>query len=154
MRAEYLGTPLKRAADYVIKELIGKQDGAEGAIGSQPMKVAELIRKHAARPSPVQLSIARQGGQLVVRARSDAAMAPCDIHIVRYLPQSQVDILRGENAGHSITYTHIVAAWQVVGQWEGSGPFEIRVPITGDAPVVVLLQEPSYGPIVAAARLR
>ena len=32
MRAEYLGTPLKRAADYVIKELIGKQDGAAGAI--------------------------------------------------------------------------------------------------------------------------
>jgi beta-aspartyl-peptidase (threonine type) len=32
MRAEYLRTPLKRAADYVIKELIGKQDGAEGAI--------------------------------------------------------------------------------------------------------------------------
>jgi len=32
MRVEYLGTPLKRAADYVVKELIGKQDGAEGAI--------------------------------------------------------------------------------------------------------------------------
>jgi beta-aspartyl-peptidase (threonine type) len=32
MRAEYLGTPLKHAADYVVKELIGKQDGAEGAI--------------------------------------------------------------------------------------------------------------------------
>ncbi len=32
MRAEYLRTPLKRAADYVVKELIGKQDGAEGAI--------------------------------------------------------------------------------------------------------------------------
>jgi isoaspartyl peptidase/L-asparaginase-like protein (Ntn-hydrolase superfamily) len=32
MRAEYLGTPLKRAADYVVKELIGKQDEAEGAI--------------------------------------------------------------------------------------------------------------------------
>lgn len=32
MRAEYLGMPLKRAADYVIKELIGKRDGAEGAI--------------------------------------------------------------------------------------------------------------------------
>jgi len=32
MRAEYLGTPLKRAADHVVKELIGKQDGADGAI--------------------------------------------------------------------------------------------------------------------------
>jgi beta-aspartyl-peptidase (threonine type) len=32
MRAEYLGTPLKRAADFVITELIGKQDGADGAI--------------------------------------------------------------------------------------------------------------------------
>jgi len=32
MRTQYLGTPLKRAADYVVKELIGTQDGAEGAI--------------------------------------------------------------------------------------------------------------------------
>ncbi|MBW2543194.1 MAG: isoaspartyl peptidase/L-asparaginase [Deltaproteobacteria bacterium] len=32
MRAEYLNTPLKRATDYVVKELIGKQDGAGGAI--------------------------------------------------------------------------------------------------------------------------
>ncbi len=32
MRAEYRGTPLERAADQVVKELIGKQDGAEGAI--------------------------------------------------------------------------------------------------------------------------
>jgi len=32
MRAEYLRTPLKRAADQVVKELIGQEDGAEGAI--------------------------------------------------------------------------------------------------------------------------
>jgi beta-aspartyl-peptidase (threonine type) len=32
MRVEYLDMPLKRATDYVVKELIGKQDGAEGAI--------------------------------------------------------------------------------------------------------------------------
>ena len=32
MRVEYLGTPLKRAADHVIKELIGKQDGVGGAL--------------------------------------------------------------------------------------------------------------------------
>lgn len=32
MRAEYLRTPLERAADQVVVELIGKEDGAEGAI--------------------------------------------------------------------------------------------------------------------------
>lgn len=32
MRAEYLGWPLQRAADYVIGDLIGKQDKAAGAI--------------------------------------------------------------------------------------------------------------------------
>ena len=32
LRVEYMGTPLTEAADYVVKELIGKQDKAEGAI--------------------------------------------------------------------------------------------------------------------------
>jgi isoaspartyl peptidase/L-asparaginase-like protein (Ntn-hydrolase superfamily) len=32
MRAEYLGQPLREAADHVIKELIGEADGVEGAI--------------------------------------------------------------------------------------------------------------------------
>ena len=32
MRAEYLGWPLQRAADHVVRELIGKQDKASGAV--------------------------------------------------------------------------------------------------------------------------
>jgi beta-aspartyl-peptidase (threonine type) len=32
LRAEYLHTPLAQAANYVVKDLIGKQDGAQGAI--------------------------------------------------------------------------------------------------------------------------
>lgn len=129
-------------------------NGAEDAVGSRPMKVAELIQKHAMHPTPVQLQISRQGGQLIVNAQSDAVMMPCEIHIVRYEPRREVDITRGENAGQRITYTHIVENWQVVGEWDGEDPYQARFPIEGDQPVVVLLQEPRYGRIVAAARLR
>ena len=39
-------------------------------------------------------------------------------------------------------------------QHPGKAPLEMRVPISGDDPVVVMLQEDGYGPILAAARLR
>lgn len=129
-------------------------NGVAAAVGSRPMKVSDLIRKHAKDSSPVQLDLRRDGRQLVIRAQSDRPVRPSDIHIVRYKPERQVDILRGENAGHKYTYTHIVDHWDVAGRWNGTGPFELRVPIKGNEPVVVLVQEPRYGPIVAAARLR
>ncbi|WP_425102171.1 DUF1223 domain-containing protein [Tropicibacter sp. S64] len=129
-------------------------NGREDAVGSRPMKVADLILKESARLTPVRLTLARSGAELVITIASKVKIRPCDIHLIRYLPQQQVDILRGENAGHSITYTHIVRDWQVVGQWQGDTMLEKRVPFDGDAPVVVLVQEQRYGPILAAARLR
>ncbi|WGW03252.1 DUF1223 domain-containing protein [Tropicibacter oceani] len=129
-------------------------NGVEDTVGSRPMKVAELIQKHAAHPAQVKLEVSRQGGQLVIRASSAHPMRPSDIHIVRYQPRREIAILRGENAGNKFTYTHIVDDWKVAGRWDGQGTYETRVPIEGDQPVVVLVQEPRYGPIVAAARLR
>jgi hypothetical protein len=42
----------------------------------------------------------------------------------------------------------------VVGEWTPPAPFDAEVPIEGDRPVVVLIQQRGPGPIEAAARLR
>ncbi len=65
-----------------------------------------------------------------------------------------MDIGHGENAGHKIDYANIVTDWQTVAEWSGLEPLTVEVPVTGGEPVVVILQEPGPGRIVAAAVLR
>jgi hypothetical protein len=129
-------------------------NGAEDVVGSRPMKVADLIMKHAMAPQPVKLDIARQGNQLSISATADGNVGPLEVHVVRYAAQEQVDIRRGENAGRKITYTHVVQDWDTKGQWNGRGRYDTKLRVKGEAPVVVLLQKPNHGAILAAARLR
>ncbi|WP_020041922.1 DUF1223 domain-containing protein [Salipiger mucosus] len=130
-------------------------DGRYDVVGSRPMKVVEAIRHAAAKPARAALDVTREGGELVVRAEPVSAPLPeCVVHLVRYMPEERVSIEAGENAGHTMTYTHIVRDWTVLGRWDGKAPLELRVPVDGTEPVVVLVQEQPYGAILAASRLR
>ncbi|MDA7424522.1 DUF1223 domain-containing protein [Thalassococcus lentus] len=129
-------------------------NGSHAVVGSRPMKVVDLIRKHQAQKPKVALDIRRSGNQLSIKATALHDGRPCEIHVIRYAPSKDVEITRGENAGHRLTYTHIVEDWDVAAKWNGRGTYEGTVRLGGSGPVVVLVQEPGYGPIVAAARLR
>ena len=61
---------------------------------------------------------------------------------------------RGENAGRQLTYTNIVTDWDVVGEWSGTNGLRIDVSVTGEAPIVVIVQEPGPGAVMASAVLR
>ncbi|SDG24065.1 DUF1223 domain-containing protein [Alloyangia pacifica] len=129
--------------------------GRYDVVGSRPMKVVDAIRAAAEHASPVKLLLARDGGDLVIRAEPLSKMPPeTVVHLVRYAPEKIVDIEDGENAGLEMTYTNIAHGWQVIGSWDGQGAFETSVPLEGDDPAVVLLQEPPFGPVLAAARWR
>ena len=129
--------------------------GSHAIMGAKAMKLADLIRAHAARPEPVSLRITREGGSVTIAvAPREGAVAPSDIQVVRYLPSRIESIHRGENAGHQITYTHIVTDWQVVARWDGLSAWTGQADAPGDAPVVVLVQAADQGPILASARLR
>ncbi|WP_323769910.1 DUF1223 domain-containing protein [Antarctobacter sp.] len=129
-------------------------NGVDDVVGSRPMKLNKLIRKHAAMPSHVALTLTRDGEYIVIRAEAQSGLRPCDIHVVRYTPQEQVQIVRGENAGRTLTYSNIARSWDVVARWDGRSVYEGKVKVGAGAPVVVLVQDPSDGHIVAAARLR
>ena len=129
-------------------------NGEDDVVGSRPMKLSKLIRKHAEQPAHVSLSVTRDGDAIVIRAEALQAMRPCDVHVVRYDPAEEITITRGENAGHTLTYTNIARRWDVVARWDGQGPYEGRVTVGADTPVVVLVQDPKDGHIVAAARFR
>ncbi|ANT61392.1 hypothetical protein AYJ57_01545 [Salipiger sp. CCB-MM3] len=128
-------------------------NGRYDVVGSRPMKVVDAIRAASETASPAKLLVARDGDQLVIRAEPLAKLPPeTVIHLVRYAPEKTVSIEDGENAGLEVTYTNIAHGWQVIGSWDGQEPYETSVPLEGDDPAVVLLQEAQFGPVLASAR--
>ena len=129
-------------------------NGVQDVVGNRPMDVSDAVQAHANKGLPVSLDIARNGNTLSIKAEGKVGIPPADIILVRYTPSQKVDIPRGENAGKSMTYTHIVTEWKDIGDWNGRSPIQESVSVEGDAPVVVLVQAKNHGPILAAARLR
>ena len=74
--------------------------------------------------------------------------------MVRFLPEEEVSIGAGENAGRTLTYTNIVTDWQTLAQWDGDAPAEFRQEDAGDGPLAVIVQRSRMGPVLAAATLR
>jgi hypothetical protein len=128
-------------------------NGAERVEGSNPEAVNMSIANHIARPRDVALSLARNGDTLSITASSDIMTETLDVHLVRYRPAETVDITRGENAGRTLTYHNIVTEWQVLGQWTPDTPLAVDAAVTGDDPIVVILQKSGNDTILAAARL-
>ncbi|MBL3586357.1 DUF1223 domain-containing protein [Rhodovulum sulfidophilum] len=130
-------------------------EGADHVVGYRPMDLAQLIEAHALADSHVELGLARQGDMVTVTAVSAEPFGEdVVLQIVRYRPEQQVDIKRGENAGKSLRYANIVEAWTPVARWNGAEPLSVSVQAAGEEPIVAILQRPGPGAILAAARLR
>lgn len=137
---------------YTPQMIIGGQDHV---IGSKPMKISNLIRKHGKGTAAVKVRVKRSGGQITIEAASSAGLrGGAVVDIVTYQPKSTVDIRRGENAGRKITYHNIVQSWSRVGTWDGTGTYRATARAPEGLPVVILVQSPSNGPILGVARLR
>ncbi|WP_238364693.1 DUF1223 domain-containing protein [Mesobacterium pallidum] len=128
--------------------------GTDHVVGTHPMDLADLIDMHEERPVPVSLELTRDGDALTITLETVAPLGPTMVQLVRYLPSKEVKIKRGENAGKTLTYTNIVTDWQALGDWDGEGRDAIEAQVTGDLPIVVIVQKPGPGEIVAAGRLR
>ena len=131
--------------------------GGARVAGNQPSEVAAALA--AVQPSPVTLTLARQGGDLVINATAPQPLeSPVIVQLVHYTDHAEVAIERGENSGLKVVYNNIVTSWQKVGDWSGLEPLQL-VTAAGGGPVVVILQSRAPGglgpaQIVAAARLK
>ncbi len=134
---------------YTPQFIIG---GSDFVVGAKSMALMDAVA--AQRPSGVGLSVNRSGDSLHIAATPGQGGRDMVVQVVRYTPEAQVAIDRGENAGRTIAYSNIVTAWDVVGQWNGRAALDITTPVSGNAPIVVIVQDAAFGPIVAAARLR
>lgn len=133
-------------------------DGQQFFAGLQPMKVVNAILDAREAVDPVTLSLVRSGDELSVGlmavAQDDAAdggdTTPSNVYMVRYIPQKTVAIERGENAGKTVIYRNIVTDWQILATWDGVTPLSLQTPVSGDQPIVVIVQASENGPVLAA----
>jgi hypothetical protein len=137
---------------YTPQFIVG---GVDPVVGADAMEVMDAVRRHADGATGVRLEIAREGAVLRISGRTEApALRPMAVQVVRYIPGATVDIGHGENAGQRVDYANVVTSWEHVADWGGMEPLVMDWPIAGDEPVVVIVQEPGPGRIVAAAVLR
>lgn len=137
---------------YTPQMVIG---GKNHIVGTRAMELAEQIEAHKDAPDPVEMSLTRVGaGELRIKAQRVSAVPPVMVvQLVRYTPAQQVDIRSGENAGKSIAYHNVVSSLVAIGKWDGNADLSMVAEAPGDAPAVVLIQDGSFGPILAAARI-
>lgn len=129
-------------------------NGVRSVVGARGMELAEAIQQAAQVDTGVAVTLEREGDRVRIAASSDAARAPMTICLIRYDPRQEVQITRGENAGHRLAYGNIVTEFHELTDWSGAEDLALSVAAPGDAPVVALVQEKGPGAILAAARLR
>ena len=125
--------------------------GEDSVVGTHPMDVADLIRKHSADTKDVAMKVVRSGGKLTISATARRA-AKYDVKLVSYSKARTTAIKRGENAGKTITYVNVVSDFKTVKKWDGRAPLSLAANI-GSGPMVVLIQRAGHGPIEAAAAI-
>lgn len=129
--------------------------GQEQIVGTKAMKLATLIDRHKSLPQRVKLKLTRNadGTLRVLAQRIGDGPAQMLVQMLRYVPEAEVDIRSGENAGKSVTYHNIVASLVSIATWNGESDLDMNADASGDNPAVVLIQDGSSGPILAAARI-
>ena len=137
-------------AIYTPQMIIG---GKDHVIGTKPMQVADLLRMHSNQTPEVEITLQRNGDRIVVEAASKMPQ-PMIVQLVRYNPQAEVSIKRGENAGRTLSYANIVTEWRVLTEWDGETPLLTTEAIEGEAPVVVIVQRSGHKEILAADQIR
>ena len=129
-------------------------NGKDHVVGNRPRDVTELIEKHRSDVDDIVLKATRDGNLLRITARTDVAHGmPMLVQLLRYRPEATVAIERGENAGKVLKYSNIVTEMIQLAVWDSSAPLKIDTRISGDDPLVVLLQYPDFGTIEAAVEL-
>jgi hypothetical protein len=116
---------------------------------------AEARAAIAAASGNVTLVLQRDGEDVLVQASSAAALSgDYLIELVRYRPQSDLLIERGENRGLQARYHNIVTSWETIGRWNGREALTLRARAAGDAPIVVVVQHKGPSEVIAAAVLK
>ncbi len=92
------------------------------------------------------------GGAVTV-GQGEPPAGGADVWLARYIPHTvDVTIPRGENAGHTLPYTHVVREMVLLGKWRGEAASFPAPAGSSDLAEAALVQANGAGPIIAAAK--
>lgn len=130
-------------------------NGQEFVVGARDRQLNSAINAHQDGHSGISVAATRgEGGQVTITAEASMTYArDLIVQVVSVLPDQEVAIRRGENAGRTLTYSNIVAGWSTVAEWATAEPLAMTIDVDANA-AVILIQEPGPGAIVAASRIR
>ena len=150
-RQKHYARPMGEKMIYTPQAIV---DGMAHTVGSDAAKVMKLVDYAREEAPQLDLSVERDGDMIIIRAEAiERLQGKVDVNLVHYQPSAEVKITRGENAGSTIMYTNIVSEYLHVGTWGGLGTLDLEAPVISDLPMVVMLQQRGYGPILAAVEL-
>ena len=129
-------------------------NGRDHVVGSNPKDTNAAIAAHKQLPIEVDLTAVRNGNLVSVMGYAKAdETGPAVVQVLRYKPQTTVDILRGENAGRTLSYVNVVTDMQTVTEWNMAQPLDLSVEISGDQPAVIVVQGARNGAGKAVAKV-
>ncbi len=132
-------------------------NGETSVVGSDPAELERALQTHQARAARVNMDIERDGDVLHISAQNisyDPSEGEFLVQLIRYSAEERVEIRRGENAGKTMPYSSVVTGFEAVGRWDAASDLALETDVTGDLPIVVLIQQEDHGAVFAAARLR
>ena len=97
-------------------------DGAVHALGSDKVAIERAIRQTREQSAPLVLPvrIEQTGDKLTVTVpASKDEKGQAEVWLCPIAKSVPVSIGRGENSGHTITYTNVVRRWIKLGDWTG-----------------------------------
>lgn len=142
----------RAAGDRMIYTPQAVINGQHREVGSDAAALMATVMHEMQEPAQVSMQVTRDGAQAQVAATAlQPISGPVEVLLIRYLPEMNVEIGHGENAGLKMKYVNIVTSWTVVGGWDGTAPLQMTIPLTGSDQAAVLLQAAGMGAILSAA---
>lgn len=130
-------------------------DGQVHIAGVRTMEIMKHIQLRQQHSKNVHLSIDNSAEEAVLIAQRDQSVPDhIELILVGFLPAQNVEILRGENAGKTLTYTHIVKSIDVLATWQKTEFLRLVLPETDTTlDYVVIAQMKGPSTVVGSLRL-
>jgi hypothetical protein len=96
-------------------------NGAVHVIGSDKTAIERAIAQSRKQSDPLALAVSASlaGDKLTVSVPARDNHSPGEIWLCPITTSVPVKIGRGENRGHTVTYTNVVRRWTKLGDWNG-----------------------------------
>jgi hypothetical protein len=131
-------------------------DGLYDAVGSDKNAIERAIEEGLSHTHALSVRAQMHEENGVLDIEIGRGIGSAGVYVLRVAKSRSVEISRGENSGHRVTYTNVVRAIRKVGDWSGA-PLNIKLMElrADDEGYVMLLQrgsEDQPGAILAAAK--